>query len=197
MKKKSIIGIVVAAIIVTIIVAIVVTIFVTGKSKEDTTTESSSSEVSKNTKGNHDVFECIKLINPKNSVEEINEIIGFEGKCTNEENKVYVWELTEDTNVEVQYSKSNEGKIEISFPSKLIANDKVDFSRFSEIKKALNTKESLTYDQFVELVGGVEGTLKSKNSSSLKYEWDNTEGGYLFATFSVRTGKCTFTTGRF
>lgn len=148
-------------------------------------------------KGNHDVFECIKLINPKNSVEEINEIIGFEGKCTNEENKVYVWELTEDTNVEVQYSKSNEGKIEISFPSKLIANDKVDFSRFSEIKKALNTKESLTYDQFVELVGGVEGTLKSKNSSSLKYEWDNTEGGYLFATFSVQTGKCTFTTGRF
>lgn len=125
MKKKSIIGIVVAAIIVTIIVAIVVTIFVTGKSKEDTTTESSSSEVSKNTKGNHDVFECIKLIDPKNSVEEINEIIGFEGKCTNEENKVYVWELTEDTNVEVQYSKSNEGKIEISFPSKLIANDKL------------------------------------------------------------------------
>ena len=42
MKKKSIIGIVVAAIIVTIIVAIVVTIFVTGKSKEDTTTESTS-----------------------------------------------------------------------------------------------------------------------------------------------------------
>ena len=36
-----------------------------------------------------------------NISEEINEIIGFEGKCTNEENKVYVWELTEDTNVEV------------------------------------------------------------------------------------------------
>lgn len=67
--------------------------------------------------------------------------------------------------------------------------------RISQITRS--TLQELTYDQFVELVGGVEGTLKSKNSSSLKYEWDNTEGGYLFATFSVQTGKCTFTTGRF
>lgn len=191
-KKETIIGVVVA-----ILVAIAVAAYLMGGNNSN---EGTDSKVSKNTKGNHDVFECIDLISTENTVEEINDIIGFEGECTDEENKVYVWELSDDTSVRVQYSKyssSPEASIEINFPSKAIANDKVDFSKFDEIKKAMNTRDSITYDEFVEKVGGVQGTLKYKSKGTLRYEWDRPDGGYLTGTFNESNKKCTFASGRF
>lgn len=184
MKKGTIIGVVVG-IIVAIILAIVLVIGFGGNG--DNQQEESTKK---------DVFEIIKLIEPESTVEEINEIIGFEGKCTDEEGKVYKWEVSGETSVRVQYSDNNEATIEISFPGKLIANDKVDFSKFNEIKAAMNTKDSITYDEIVEKLGGVQGTLKYKTTGTLRYEWDRPDGGYLTCTFNSSTMKCTFASGR-
>ncbi len=74
--------------------------------------------------------------------------------------------------------------------------EKADFSRYDEIKKALNSKESLTYDDFVEMVGGVQGFLEKKTKSSRQYEWVNEDGGYLSGYFNLDK-KCTMLTGRF
>ena len=41
----------------------------------------------------------------------------------------------------------------------MIKNDKVDFSKVDKLKEKINSSDGLTYEEFVEIVGGVEGTL--------------------------------------
>ncbi|MBQ3414991.1 MAG: hypothetical protein IJH39_06530 [Clostridia bacterium] len=195
MKKGVLIGI-----IVVVIIAVVAAVFVIrglGEGPKDNGGSSSEITVSESIKGKQNVFETIKLIETENTVEEINEIIGFEGECTDEENKTYKWEISQDTSVKVQYSKNNDATIEISFPSKKIANENVDFSKFEEIKSAMNTSSSITYDEIVQKLGGVEGTLKYKAKGTVRYEWDRPDGGYLTCTFNSSSMKCTFASGRF
>ncbi len=191
--KKLIIVRVILGIIVAIILAILIATQFNENERNDKTED--TSVIEKN-KAKQDVFETIKLLEPENTLEEINEIIGFEGQCTDEENKVYKWDVTEDTSVKVGYTDEGLATIEISFPSKLIANDKVDFSNFDEVKEAMNTKNSITYDEIVEKFGGVQGTLKYKEKGTLKYEWNRPEGRYLTCTFNSSTMKCTFLSGK-
>ena len=42
-----------------------------------------------------------------------------------------------------------------------------------------------------------EGTLIEKSSFSNKYRWVNGDGGYMDASFSKTSGKCTFAMGRY
>lgn len=191
--KKIIIVRVILGILVAIILAILVATQFGGNGENNQTDNTSISE---KVNAKQDVFETIKLIEPENSIEEINEIIGFEGQCTNKENKVYKWELTQDTSVKVQYSDEDSATIEISFPSKSIANEEVDFSKFNEVKDAMSTKSSITYDEIVEKFGGVQGTLKYKSKENVKYEWDRPDGSYLTCTFNSSTMKCTFANGK-
>ena len=195
MKK----GVAIGTILIVIIGVVIAVFYFKGLGEEQNKEVEKSSEitVSENIKGKQNVFETIKLIETENTVEEINEIIGFEGECTDEENKIYEWEVSEDTSVKVQYSKSNDATIEISFPSKKIANENVDFSKFEEIKSAMNTSSSITYDEIVQKLGGVEGTLKYKAKGTVRYEWDRPDGGYLTCTFNSVSMKCTFASGRF
>lgn len=99
--------------------------------------------------------------------------------------------------MQVQFFNSGNCRIDIDFKNKTIANEKNDFSKFSEIKKKLSSGESLTYDEFVKIIGGVEGTLESKSTSSLGYTWINSDGGYLTAQFDSETLKCIAASGMF
>lgn len=141
-------------------------------------------------------IECINLINPENTVEEINEIIGFKGELTDEKYNKYYWELSNDTGIEVTYYSSSKGTIKVDFDRNTVANKKVDFSKYDEIKTLLNSGNSLTYNDFVNKVGNVEGTLIEKSAYTKKYVWVNSDGGYLNASFSETSGKCTIVTGR-
>lgn len=208
MKKETIIGIVVA-----IIVAIAVVFFLMSGKKDNTNSQNSKSTITNSneqttqqTKGNYDVFEAIKLIKTDDTYEKLNELIGFEGELTGQSKegsvlnyKKYKWELTDDTYIEATID-DNKGKITTSatanFPDSMIKNDKVDFSRTDEMKKKINADGGLTYDEVVELVGGVEGTLDSVDSFSHKYIWVNSKGGTLHASFN-NSGKCTIFNGVF
>lgn len=172
----------------------------TSEQKSDEKTESKS-------KGKCDVFECIERLDANNTLEEINEVIGFEGELTSDEEKykVYTWELTEDTSIKVQFTyivsaitneTTTRATISANFPGKMIPKT-ADFSKWNEIKTKLDNKESLTYDEFVKLVGGTEGKMKQKTQDSVSYTWYNAENGYLTATFDIETKKCTMATGRF
>lgn len=150
-------------------------------------------------KGNCTVFECMKKIDAKNTVEEINKIIGIDGELTSEGEKsnIYKWALSEETSITVQYfTTTNNATVSANYPNKLVSK-KADFSKYDEIKKALQSGDSLTYDEFVKKVGGVQGVITQKSSSSITYYWMNSNGGYLTAYFSLKTGKCTMATGRF
>ena len=146
-----------------------------------------------NTKGNCTAVECIKKINTEHTVEQINDIIGFEGELLDEKYQKYYWELSEDTGVQVAYYSSSKGQISIDYDRDSLANSKVDFSRYSELKTKIN--EGISYNDFISYIGNVEGTIVEKSSYSTKYVWVSTDGSYLNGTFSSSSGNCTFASG--
>lgn len=145
------------------------------------------------TKGNCTAVECIKKINPENTVEQINNIIGFEGELIDEKYNIYYWELSEETGVKMAYYSSAKGTVTIDYDRDALANSKVNFSRYSELKPKIN--EGISYNDFISYIGGVEGTVIEKSSYSTKYVWVSSDGSYLNGTFSSSSGKCTFASG--
>ena len=129
----------------------------------------------------------------------MNKIIGFDAEKKNESDisTSYSWELNKDSSIDANISKSDgTATIRIWYRTKDVTK-RTDFSNWDEIKKRLNSSEGLYYDDFVKLMGGVEGVLTEKSSSSLTYKWYNKEDGYLFAYFDAKTKKCTLASGRF
>lgn len=169
---------------------------VTGCMEQKKETIPKKEEKKEEVKGNCKVSECINLIDIKNTVDEINQIIGFSGELKQEGSNKYYWKFSDTTGIEASISSSG-GTITATIDRNTIANKKVDFSRYSEIKSLMDSGVSLTYDEFVEKVGGVQGTLVSKSSLSKRYTWVNSKGGYLNASFSEKTGKCTLVMGRY
>lgn len=164
------------------------------ESNKDKTNEKTQKE---EIKGKCSIVDCMKSIEITSSVEDVNNIIGFNGEPVSEGSNKYVWVFTDTTQIEYTTSTSGNGSISAIIDKTTIKDKNVDFSRYSEIKELLNSGTSLTYDEFKEKVGGVEGTLVGKSSISKKYTWVDSNGGYLTASFSERTGKCTIVTGRY
>lgn len=169
---------------------------------KDTKENNSTSKEEKKTeevksKGNCSVFECIEKTTGKDTLEDMNKIIGFEGTVLREGTgwKTYSWELNDTDSVETTfYSTSSTTKI--NFKDERIKNSKVSFAKYDELKKALNNRESISYDKVKELFGGEEGTLVEKDNSGSKYRWVNAEGGYLNVSFNSDKSKCTMVMGR-
>ncbi len=148
----------------------------------------------KKIKGNCTAIECIKKIEPENTVEEINNIIGFNGELTDEKYNIYYWEISENTGVKVSYYLSKKGTISIDYDRDSLANNKVDFSRYNELQSKI--KEGITYNDFISYIGNVQGTIIEKSSTSTKYAWVSGDGSYLNGSFSNYLGKCIFASGR-
>ena len=91
------------------------------------------------------------------------------------------------------YYSSAKGTVTIDFDRDSLANSKVNFSRYSELKPKIN--EGISYNDFISYIGGVEGTVIEKSSYSTKYVWVSSDGSYLNGTFSSSSGKCTFASG--
>ena len=84
-------------------------------------------------------------------------------------------------------------EVTIDYDRDSLANSKVNFSRYSELKPKIN--EGISYNDFISYIGGVEGTVIEKSSYSTKYVWVSSDGSYLNGTFSSSSGKCTFASG--
>ena len=196
MKKK----------ILSILIVGILVIGLTGCGNNKTTNNQDSNkttnETTQKSKGNCDVFECIKKLKVETTYEEINEIIGFDGDLVDEskEGAVSTYKkLTDETSIVVrldEFKGKTTAQISAEFPDKMIKNDKVDFSKVDELKTKINSTEGLYYDEFVKLVGGVEGTLDSVTTFSHKHLGVNSNGGTLHATFD-ENGKCTIFNGVF
>lgn len=140
-------------------------------------------------RGNCVVTECIKQLKVTNTVEEINEIIGFEGEKS-EYSDTYKWKLSASTSITRE--KTGENPIlQATIDKETIKSDKVDFSTYSEIKELLDSGKSLTYQEIVTKLGGVEGTLAGLTSTSKRYIWVDKHDRTFSATFSdTLNGKC-------
>lgn len=175
--KKKYLGLVVGA---------VIAIMMTGCDKVALKEEEKS-------KGNCTAIECVKQIEPENTVEQIDKIVGVKGKLQNEKTKEYYWELSEDTGIEVTYNSSNKGTINAKIKNSSIANKKVDFSKHKELQTRV--RSGISYEDFITYIGNVEGVIVGKTSTTTKYMWVSKNGGYIKGTFSNTTKKCTFITG--
>ena len=156
-------------------------------------TSGDSTTAKVDTKGKCDVFECIKLIDINDNYSEVVSKIGFEGELKSENH--YYWELSEDTSIDITFGKYG-STVAINYPNKLSIK-RADFSKWDEIKSKVDSKEGLTYNELVSLVGGVEGTLDRKYGTSVTYKWLNADGGYLSASFDTDDMKCSFVNGWF
>ena len=82
--------------------------------------------------------------------------------------------------------------LQANIDKETIKNDQVDLSAYSDIKKLLDNGTSLTYEEMVTKLGGVEGTLAGKTSTSNRYIWVDKSSRTFSATFSkTLEGKCT------
>lgn len=187
MKNKIIVG----------FLSIILLFALTGCGINKTSTETQINQISKeNKKTNCTVLECIKKLKTENTVEEINKVVGFEGKLTDETYNKYTWTFSDDEALTATYYSPDKATIEATYDRDSLKNKKVDFSKYDEIQSALKSSSSLTYDEFKEKLGNVDGHLISISSSSNKYIWVNKNGEYLTGTFSNTTNKCTFVIGR-
>lgn len=159
-----------------------------GTAKDD-----NQNEAIKKTKGKCSVLECIKQIKPENTVEEINKIIGFDGELTDEQYGQYYWKLSDETGIEVSYYSGDKGTIVADVDREYLKNNKVDLSRYDELKTKVNS--GITYDDFITYVGNVDGIITEKSAYIIKYTWVASNDDYLNASFSTSTNKCSFVTG--
>ncbi|MBQ9019172.1 MAG: hypothetical protein IJ097_02530 [Bacilli bacterium] len=181
-----------------IALALVSVLLLTGCNLIPSKTTTTTTKEAKPAKGNCVVFDCIKQLDTKADLETVTKVMGFEGEKINEGNgyTTYKWVIDSDKNEALQaafYSTST--SISITFSDEDIKNSKVDFSKYDEIKSALNNREKLTYDD-IKSKFNAEGTLIEKTSFSTKYRWVNEKGGYLNATFGNTTGACSMIIGR-
>ena len=184
MKKKFLIG----------LLSLVVLFALTGCTSKSGI-KNGNNTVKKQIKGNCDALDCMKKLKPENTVEEINNIIGFEGTVKDEKNNIYTWEIASDEKITASYYSSDKATIDASYDTNRLKDNKITFEKYDENQTSLKSGSSLTYDEFCNKVNG-KGHLYSISSYSKKYVWVNKNGEYLTGTFSTTTNKCTFIIGR-
>ena len=120
-------------------------------------------------RGNCVVTECIKQIEATDTILKVNEIIGFEYEKDNDK---YIWKLDKKNSVSIK-------------------NKDLDLSVYNDIKALLDNGKSLNYEEMVLKLGGINGTLAGKTSTTIRYIWVDRNERTFSATFSNKNNKCT------
>lgn len=163
------------------------------KSSNDNNSKSKGESSESKVKTNCELYKCIDEIKPENTVEEVNKIIGIEGVLVDEKYNFYDYDFGDDKKITLKYYSSDKSTIVIGYDKKDLKNDKVTLEKLSDLKSRIN--KGITYEEFKEEVGGVDGTLIEKSTLSKKYVWVTKNEGYVTATFSNSKGICTFFSG--
>lgn len=157
--------------------------FITGCTEEKTD-EKTKEEV----KGNCTIVECMKKIEPTNTIEEINDIIGFESTTDAMIGSDPIWKF--DSKNWITFKNYNgDVTIQATIDKESLKNNEIKLPSASDLQKDLNNG-SFTYEELVEKIGG-EGTLTSISKGSFSYTWVDKSSQRLGATFNKASGKCT------
>ena len=143
--------------------------------------------VQEESKGKCEAEECIKLIEPTMSVEEVNEIIGLDG-VKKDGQEVYVWQLTEKSKIEVEYNDGL-GTITATMDKSKIKNDQLKLSICYNIVNNIKTT-TYTYEEMVEKLEGVEGYLATKAPTFKRYIWVKDNQTFSASFSDNLDGKC-------
>lgn len=133
-------------------------------------------------KGKCEIDECMKLLEPKMTVAEANEVIGFDGE-KDATAETYTWQLTSKSKISIEY-KDDLGTIKASYDKDEIKDSAFKISKGYELQDLLKEGTSYTYKETVEQFDGVEGHLETKAPTFEMYAWVNGDGMVFRATFS-------------
>lgn len=133
-------------------------------------------------KGKCEIDECMKLLEPKMTVAEANEVMGFEGEKSDSEEK-YTWQLTSKSKIAIEY-KEKVGTITATYDKAEIKDSEFKIAKGYELQNLLREGTSYTYKETVEQFGGVEGHLATKAATFKRYIWVNADEITFGATFS-------------
>lgn len=152
-------------------------------------TEEKVEEKKEEVKANCSIKECMKKIEATNTVEEINDIIGFESTTDAMIGSDPIWKFDSKNWISFKTSGNDNITIQATIDKENLKDDKIKLPSSSELQKDLNDG-SFTYEELVQKVGG-EGTLTSISKGSFSYTWVDKSGQKLGATFNRESGKCT------
>lgn len=132
---------------------------------------------------------CMEKIEITDGVDKITEVIGVEPEV-DEENGSYKWKISSKESITRE--KSGESySLSATVDNTTIKGDTVDLSVFSDLRSELQNGETVTYDDLVKRLNGVEGVAVNKAETSNLYKWVDKNGQALTATIRNKDGICT------
>ncbi len=138
-------------------------------------------------KGNCSIVECMKQIKVTNTLEEINDIIGFESTTDAMIGSDPIWKFDSKNWISFD-ADGDDVTIQATINKESLKDENIKIPSSSELQKDLNNG-SFTYEELVKKLGG-EGTLTTISKGSRIYTWVDKSGMRLGATFNNESGKC-------
>lgn len=155
--------------------------------------------------GNCSSIDCIKKIKTNSTLNDINKTIGIDGKVVDEASQQYTWKLSDEESVNITFNSDKDLSgnavkkattiISIDYDEKDLENKNLDSSKYKSVNSSFKSGKSLTYDQFKEKLGGIEGKLIAKSDTEEQYIWIDENGRYIKAIFSLKEKKCIMVNG--
>jgi len=134
-------------------------------------------------------LDLIHKIDVGDSLDKINEVIGFEGEGKSD-NATYTWTIgnggfsaifkegdtTEAISVKVLYEYDD------------VVNNKVKIKDLETLKEKV--RDGISYDDFKDYLGGVDGVLVDKGPVTNSYVWRSSNGSVVSAGFKLNNNIC-------
>ena len=155
MKSKKIMNGIVS--VIAIIILGIVFFQTNGKNEEETVNNVEVVEA----RGNYTVIECMNHIETSNTVEELNNIIGFEAEKS-EYSEEYTWKLDDKNSIVLKYA-GDSPILQATIDKEKIISEEVKLPSASELKQLLN-EGSFTYEELVLKLNGIQGVLAGKTN---------------------------------
>jgi len=161
---------------------------------KDTASNKSDSKSSSSTVSDNSYLDYINKIEVGDSLDQINEVIGSDGEV-HSDNATYSWDIGNGGFVAVfrKDDTSSALSVEVSYDKKDVENKKVKIKDLDGLKSKV--KEGISYDDFKENLGGVDGVLVSKGSVTKSYVWRSPDGSVVDAAFRLDDNMCNSFTG--
>ncbi len=168
------------------------------KNKENNSVKdenTNKNETTQTVKSKCSYYKCLSMMTLDNTMDELDEIVGFKAESvdvTTENMTRYEYDFGNDKKITVTLYKDKLSTIKIEYDKKDLKNKKVTLENLSDIKARIN--DGISYDEFKEAVGGVDGTLIEVSSWN-KYVWVAEDGSSNVTASFGKDGNLKFFSG--
>jgi len=134
-------------------------------------------------------LDLINKIEVGDSLDKINEIIGFEGEVRSD-NASYSWEIGNGgfSAIFREGETSEAISVKVLYENEDVVNSKVKIKDLDTLKAKVN--DGIHYDDFKEFLGGVDGVLVEKGPVTKGYVWRSPNGSVVTAGFKLSNNIC-------